>query len=172
MTLTLALALNFDLDSADEEAPADANAGEEGGNPMEQLTMVLMTIDAEIKALYSQILNELDDEARENLSTELQNLKSISTDLHQVLSKLSSLDAEEDKDAIERLVRRDVRSIRNEVKRLLDQCQEKCPGECDSCGAEKIDEVAEKLKDYKANLEDLEAEDAKETIRADLMQFL
>jgi predicted RNase H-like nuclease (RuvC/YqgF family) len=150
----------------------DAAAGGEGGNPMEQLTMVLMTVDAEIKTLYNSIIAELDDEARDALSTELQNLKSISTDLHEILSKLSGLNPEEDAEAIDRLIRREVRSIRNEVKRLLDQCQEKCPGECDSCGAEKIDEVSEKLKDYRANLEDLEEQDAKESIRTDLMSFL
>ena len=47
--------------------------------------------------------------------------------------------------------------MRNDVRRLLDICQQNCPGECDSCGAEKIDEVADKLRDYKASLEDLEA---------------
>ncbi len=65
-----------------------------------------------------------------------------------------------------------MRSVRNDVKRLLDACQQACPGECDSCGAEKIDQVADKLKDYLANLEDLEEEEAKETIRTDLMAFL
>ena len=46
------------------------------------------------------------------------------------------------------------------------------PGECESCGAEKINEVSDKLKDYKLQLEDLEEEEAKEAIRTDLMAFL
>ena len=54
----------------------------------------------------------------------------------------------------------------------MDICQQNCPGECDSCGAEKIDEVADKLRDYKASLEDLEEDEAKETIRGDLMAYL
>ena len=70
------------------------------------------------------------------------------------------------------LLYRDVRSIRNDVKRALDECKKNCPGECDSCGAEKIMEVSDKLKDYKLQLEDLEEEDAKEAIRTDLMTFL
>ena len=77
-----------------------------------------------------------------------------------------------DADAVQRLLRRDVRGIRNDVKRLLDACQQNCPGECDSCGAEKIDEVMDKLNDYKANLEDLGQDEAKESIRADLMTYL
>ncbi len=67
---------------------------------------------------------------------------------------------------------RDVRGIRNNVKRMLTSCQQRCPGECESCGAEKIDEVADKLRDYKASVEDLEEEEAKESIRGDLMLFL
>ncbi len=134
--------------------------------------MVSMMVDGEIKQLYGQILGELDEEARAKLFEELQNLKKISTDTHEVLSKLSELDPEIDADAIARVQRRDVRSIRNDVKRLLDLCKQACPGQCDSCGAEKIDEVADKLKDYLVSLEDLEEEEAKESIRSDLMGFL
>ena len=134
--------------------------------------MILMTVDAEIKALYNEILNELDDEAREKLSTELQELKSISSDLHEALSNLSELDPESDAEAIKRIMRREVRGIRNDAKRLQEACQQRCPGECDSCGAEKIDEVMDKLNDYKANLEDLGQDEAKESIRADLMTYL
>ena len=161
-----------DAGGDDGEEGQDAEAGGEGGNAIEQLTMVLMTVDGEIKALYSQILSELDDEARAKLGEELQNLKAISTDLHEALSKLSELDPELDGEAIDRLIRRDIRGIRNDVKRLLEECQAACPGECDSCGAEKIDEVSEKLKDYKDNLEDLDEIDAKDTIRANLMTYL
>ena len=90
------------------------------------------------------------------------------------LSKLSELDpeAEKDQDAIDRLIRRDVRSIRNDVNRALNECLQKCPGKCESCGAEKIKDVSEKLEEYSQQLEDLEEEEAKEAIRADLMNFL
>jgi len=85
--------------------------------------MTVMRVDGEIKSLYSQILAELEDEARGELFEQLQNLKQISTDIHIVLSKLSELDIEIDGEAIERINRRDVRSIRNDVKRLVDICK-------------------------------------------------
>eukprot|EP00095_Tigriopus_kingsejongensis_P007137 maker-scaffold687_size111633-snap-gene-0.26 protein:Tk07137 transcript:maker-scaffold687_size111633-snap-gene-0.26-mRNA-1 annotation:"pollen specific glycine-rich protein grp16" len=162
--------------AGDQEGADDAKAKEgqdEGGeDTVQQLTMLLMTVDAEIRSLYNEILGELDDTAREALSNELQDLKSISTQLHEALSQLSELDPAEDQDAIDKIIRRDVRAIRNDAKKLLDDCQQRCPGECDSCGAERIDQVAEKLADYKANLEDLAEEEAKDGIRSDLMQYL
>jgi len=85
--------------------------------------MTVMMVDGEIKSLYSQILAELEDEARAELFDQLQNLKQISTEIHEVLSKLSELNPEEDSEAIERINRRDIRSIRNDVKRLVDICK-------------------------------------------------
>ncbi|TRY76845.1 hypothetical protein TCAL_06875 [Tigriopus californicus] len=154
------------------DAQAQGAAGEGGDSPVQQLTMLLMTVDAEIRKLYNEILGELDDTARDVLSQELQDLKGISNSLHEALSLLSDLNPEEDQDDIEKILRRDVRSVRNDAKRLLEDCQQRCPGECDSCGAERIDEVADKLADYKANLEDLSEDEAKESIRGDLMQYL
>lgn len=161
---------------ADDAEVREGGEGEEGAagseDPVQQLTMLLMSVDAEIKSLYNQILGELDDDARAKLSEDLQDLKGISIDLHETLSKLASLDPEEEAEAVERVRRRDVRSVRNDVKRLLDICQQNCPGECDSCGAAKIDEVAEKLFEYRATIEGLAEEEAKESIRSDLMGFL
>lgn len=156
-------------DGADAQAQG-AEAGDD--NPVQQLTMLLMTVDAEIRTLYNEILGELDDAARDALSQELQDLKGISNGLHEALSLLSDLNPEEDQDDIEKILRREVRAVRNDAKSLLEDCQQRCPGECDSCGAERIDEVADKLADYKANLEDLSEEEAKESIRGDLMQYL
>ena len=68
--------------------------------------MILMSVDGEIKTLYNEILGELDDEAREALSQKLLEHKGFSTDLHEALSKLSELDPEADKEAIDRLIRR------------------------------------------------------------------
>lgn len=88
------------------EESGDGGSGGEGEDPVQQLNMILMTVDAEIRTLYNQILAELDDEERGKLSDELQSLKGVSTDLHEVLSKLSELDPETNKDAIDRLIRR------------------------------------------------------------------
>ena len=154
----------------DEDAQGDD--GGNAGDPVAVLNMCLMDIDAEIRSLYNQILAEINEEPRNKLAQELQNLKGISTELHEVLSKLAELDPEIDSEDIERIVRRDVRAILNDVRRLYDQCQQQCPGACDSCGAKKIDEVAEKLKEYKAQLEDLEETDAMENIRTETMTYL
>jgi len=156
--------------AADDDAEATDAAG--GMDPVTDLTMILMSVDAEIATLYNEILAEMDDEKRTELSDKLLQHKGISIDLHEVMSKMSELDPENDKEAIERLIRRDIRSIRNDVKRALDKCQQNCPGECKSCGAQKIKDVSDKLKDYALQLEDLDEEEAKETIRTDLMTFL
>lgn len=165
--------IQFPDQEGEDGADAQAQGAEAGDdNPVQQLTMLLMTVDAEIRTLYNEILGELDDAARDALSQELQDLKGISNGLHEALSLLSDLNPEEDQDDIEKILRREVRAVRNDAKSLLEDCQQRCPGECDSCGAERIDEVADKLADYKANLEDLSEEEAKESIRGDLMQYL
>ena len=96
-------------EGVEQEGDDQESSGEEEGEGeghVQQLTMILMSVDAEIKTLYNQILAELDDEARAKLSEELTDLKGVSTDLHEVLSKLSELDPETDKEAIDRLIRR------------------------------------------------------------------
>lgn len=92
-----------------------------------------------------------------------------------VISKMievSDPDSEDGKRKLQKLVDRDVSKIRNDVDRQLGQCRAKCPSDCESCGSEKIEELKLKLQEYKAIIEDLEEEDAKENIRSDLMQFL
>jgi hypothetical protein len=131
-----------------------------------------MTIDSEVKNIYNEILGVLDDDQRAKLGQQLEDLKGLSTEMHTALSKMSELDPETDKDAMERLVKRDIKAVRNNAERLLKQCQQKCPGECESCGATKIDEIAEKIKDYKATIEAQEEDEAKDNVRADLMGFL
>ncbi len=90
-------------------------------DPITGLTMVLMTIDARIGVLYNDILAELDDEKRMKASEELQNLKDISTELHQVISEIASLNPESDDTMrkIMKLIGRDVTKIRNDVDRQL-----------------------------------------------------
>ena len=86
------------------------------------------------------------------------------------------IDAEPETDdgkrKIDKLVDRDVTKIRNDVERQLNQCREKCPSDCESCGSEKIEELKLKLQEYKSIIEDLEEEDSKDSIRNDLMQYL
>ncbi len=76
---------------------------------------------------------------------------------------MASLDpeSEDGKRKIKKLIDRDVTKIRNEVDRQLMQCREACPADCESCGAEKINELNNKLLEYKSILEDLDEEEAK-----------
>ena len=143
-------------------------------DPVAGLTMVLMMIDARIGELYTEILSELDEEKRTVASEELQYLKDISAQLNEVISKMVDADpeSEDGQRKISKLVDRDVTKIKNDVQRQLDQCREKCPSECDSCGSEKIEELKLKLQEYKSIIEDLEEEDAKENVRGDLMTYL
>lgn len=153
---------------AEEEEGAEDSGNEEEMSPVEGLTMVLMDIDARIGSLYNEILSELDEEKRSVASEELQNLKEISSQLNEVISKMVDSDPEK----MVKLVDRDVTKIRNDVERQLNQCREKCPADCDSCGSEKIEELKLKLAEYKSIIEDLEEEDAKDSVRNDLMQYL
>ena len=57
------------------EGGEDEGGEGEGGDEVQMLTMVLMTIDGEIKTLYNDILGELESEARMKLAEELQDLK-------------------------------------------------------------------------------------------------
>jgi hypothetical protein len=68
------------------------------------LTMTLMSIDAEIRKLYNDILGELDAEVRMKTVEELTKIKAVSTDLHEALSKLH--EAGDDEDAVDRIMRR------------------------------------------------------------------
>jgi hypothetical protein len=73
---------------------------------------------------------------------------------------------------LERVVERDVPRIKSDVDRQLQQCRKACPSDCDSCGAKKIEELQQKLTEYKANVDELEEDESKESIRGDLMQYL
>jgi len=164
-------------EAAEDAAPAETEGEGEGGDEMDPvagLTMVLMMIDARIGELYTEILSELDEEKRTVASEELQYLKDISAQLNEVISKMVDADpeSEDGQRKISKLVDRDVTKIKNDVQRQLDQCREKCPSECDSCGSEKIEELKLKLQEYKSIIEDLEEEDAKENVRGDLMTYL
>jgi len=153
-------------DGADEEEPA------EGGemSPIEGLTMTLMIIDQEISRLYNEILSAIDEEKRKTSSDELTNLKEISTQMNDVINRILQEDGNEEK--IEKIVKREVASLRNNVERQLNDCKKRCPNECESCGSEKIKEIKDKLEQFKLIIEDQEEGEAKETVRNELMGML
>jgi len=148
----------------------DEKSAEDGGDdPVAMLTMVLMTVDGRIGTLYNEILGQLDEAKRNKANAELLQLKDISRSVNEVLIKL----IDEDNDAkVKRILTRDAVRVRNEVDRQLQQVRKTCIHACDACGAEKIDEVLDKLQDYNISLITREEEDAKETIRGDLISYL
>ncbi|CAB4056345.1 unnamed protein product [Lepeophtheirus salmonis] len=162
-------------DAKDNEVDKEQSPEEDKEKTKEELitdlTMTLMKIDSEIRNLYSTILTEVEEEKRQDLSKELYDLKKVSTDLHAVISKAA--DIEDDPEAIKKLIKRDVRSVRNDAEVFLKKCTEKCPTACDSCGSEKITELKDKLEEFKNNLEETEDEiEARESVRTELMNYL
>jgi len=163
------------IECAESEEGKDADGGDcEPANTA--LIMILMDVDAQIKDIYTNILEQTDEEERTKQFEELTKLKDVSTALHGVLSKLTGLDPEdeEDKAKINRIIKREVKSVRSDANRALEQCIRACPGgkTCSSCGTEMIDKIMEKLNDYEITLEDLDEEAAKDEIRSNVMTFL
>jgi len=157
------------LDAVIATATDEKAAGGEEDEPVAMLTMVLMTVDGRIGSLYNEILGQLDEAKRGKANNELLQLKDISRSVNEVLIKLIDEDSEA---KVKRILTRDVVRVRNEVDRQLQQVRKTCIHACDACGAEKIDEVLDKLQDYNISLITREEEDAKETIRSDLISYL
>jgi hypothetical protein len=131
-----------------------------------------MTIDARVGALYNEILAELEEGPRMKKAEELKQLKAIAGNLNTILSDMVA--AGDNKSKINRLVSRDCVKVRNEVKRLLEECAKTCGTDaCDACGAKAIDEVRDRLSNYNISIISIEDEDdAKESIRSDLITYL
>ena len=90
--------------------------------------------------------------------------------MNDVINKI--LEQGENTEKIEKIVKRDVASLRNNVERQLNECQKRCPSECKSCGSDKIKEIKDKLESFKLTIQDLEEDEAKETVRNELMAML
>jgi len=153
----------------------EGGEGEEGGKEVTMLTMLLMTIDNRIGVLYNSILAEVEEGPRAKASEELKQLKGISGNIDVILSQM--VDDPENTNKIKRLVSRDCVKIRNEVIRFLDECanSDSCKRGtigCESCGAKRIDEIFDKLDGYNISIVTLDEEDARESIRSDLITYL
>ena len=90
--------------------------------------------------------------------------------MNDVINRILQEDGNEEK--IEKIVKREVASLRNNVERQLNDCKKRCPNECESCGSEKIKEIKDKLEQFKLIIEDQEEDEAKETVRNELMGML
>merc|ERR1712018_678084 len=100
-----------------------------------------------------EILQEDDEETRKELEEGLYDLKEVSNCLNDVMLEVSGTmkgDGTTDVNKLNRILERQLNGCTTLVKRQLKQCKENCPtgSSCDSCGADLIDEIVTKLKDW------------------------
>merc|ERR1712136_702232 len=134
----------------------EAGGGEEAldaAKVLEHLNMQLMSVDSAVEVKYMDILQEDDEEKRKELEDGLFDLKEVSNCLNDVMLEVSATmkDGETDSNKLKRVIERNLNQCTSMVKRQLKQCKENCPtgaGPCDSCGADLIDEIVNKLKDW------------------------
>lgn len=140
------------------------------------LNMELMNVDNLVKMKYTSILAATDDEKRMTEKEELDGLKVVSNCLNDVMIDVSSEVAKEEPalDKVHRTLDKKLESCRSTAKRELSACEGKpqCSPRCDSCGADQIDEILDKLQTWSALLEGDGDESRKEDIRDEALSFL
>jgi hypothetical protein len=142
-------------ETIDPEKVKEAGGGEavETGKVLEHLNMQLMSVDSAVEMKYMDILQEDDEEKRKTAEEGLFDLKEVSNCLNDVMLEVSGTmkpDQTTDVNKLNRILERQLNQCTTLVKRQLKQCKENCPtgGDCDSCGADLIDEIITKLKDW------------------------
>lgn len=147
--------------------------------PPAMYTMELLVangkIDKETESLYPQMFTALfnDDNATvAKIDSKLKSLKDIREQLEEVVTKLSKT---QDENKLRKLTSRSLGPVSSEINRLLKECKAGC-GEvgCNSCGAEVLTDMIEKLKYYKDvyNRTEEEPADLNEEVRRDLMKYI
>merc|ERR1712066_1203242 len=168
-------------ETIDPEKVKEVGGGEalETGKVLEHLNMQLMSVDSAVEVKYMDILQEDDEEKRKELEDGLFDLKEVSNCLNDVMLEVSATmkDGETDSNKLKRVIERNLNQCTSMVKRQLKQCKENCPtgaGPCDSCGADLIDEIVNKLKDWELIMsEGDEADEGKrDDVRDEALTFL
>lgn len=169
-------------ETLDTDKVKEAGGGEEaldGAKVLEHLNMQLMSVDSAVEVKYMDILQEDDEEKRKELEDGLFDLKEVSNCLNDVMLEVSATmkDGETDSNKLKRVIERNLNQCTSMVKRQLKQCKENCPtgaGPCDSCGADLIDEIVNKLKDWELIMsEGDEADEGKrDDVRDEALTFL
>merc|ERR1712088_736936 len=163
----------------DEEQTEDAaeDGGEECVEPP-MFAMELITangdLDDDIANLYTQIIESTNETVR---TESLDMLTMLKEQREKIDVHISNLLEEEEDDKIKKYVRSTMRGDIINIKIKFEDCLEKnCKGTsvpCESCGADKLDEMRAKMADYTANLNSQrEDEDKKEFIREDLINYI
>merc|ERR1712110_46099 len=131
-------------------------------------------LDKSIAKLYNDIIKSTDDTEREEHVSMLTMLKEVR---EQIDEHITNLLEEEDDAKIKKYVTSTMRGFINGISTKYQDCFEKnqCAGgpQCDSCGAEKVDEMRDKMREYKSYLDSQrEEDDKKESIRDDLINYI
>jgi len=172
----------------EEEEGSNTDGGEEGGEggsggegecmPPTMYFMDLMDcnrkIDDETERLFPSLFATLDDEQRTKIETDLKNLKAIREEIEDVITKLSKT---KDEDKLKKTVARSLSGTSSTLKNLLKECKAGCgPEGCDSCGAEVLYEMLEKMEYYMQIYNDTESGrepvDQNDEVRRDLMKYI
>merc|ERR1711963_1157502 len=172
---------------ADEEQTEDAGEGapdggeEDGGAECVEPPMFAMefiqangVLDEDIALLYTQII----ETTNETIRTEsLDMLTMLKEQREKIDVHISNLLEEENPEKIKKYVTSSMRSDIININIKYEDCLEKnckgTPSPCDSCGATKVDEMRDKMREYTANLDSQrEEEDKKEFIREDLINYI
>merc|ERR1712241_277664 len=142
-------------ETLDTDKVKEAGGGEEAldtAKVLEHLNMQLMSVDSAVEVKYMDILQEDDEEKRKELEDGLNDLKEVSNCLNDVMLEVSGTmksDKSTDVNKLNRVLDRQLNQCTSNVKRQLKQCKENCPNpSCDSCGADLIEEIIAKPKDW------------------------
>jgi len=172
-----------EADAADAAAEDAAAAGEGSTAGSEECmapamyAMELITItegiDDEIKILYNGIIAAVEDETRETLFTNLQEYKDLRTSLDDLIPELMD---EKDDDKRKKIVQRNLQRLVSKLKTSLSNCKlVNCPDDapCESCAADVLNEVVQKLENYVFILKgEQDDESKKEEVRTDLIKVI
>jgi len=133
-------------------------------------------LDKSIAQLYNDIIKSTNDTEREELVGMLVMLKEVREQIDDHITSLLEFEEDED-EKIKKYVTSTMRGFINGISTKYKDCFEKnqCAGgpECDSCGADKVDEMRDKMREYKSYLDSQREEDEKkESIRDDLINYI
>jgi len=167
-------------EGAEDAAAEDGAAEEEGGEcmepPMFSMDLILANeeLDKAIAELYNQIIQSTNETERGEHLGMLTMLKDVR---EQIDDHIGNLLEEDEPEKIKKYVTSTMRGFIIDIGIKYKDCFEtnQCAGgpECDSCGATKVDEMRDKMRQYKSNLDSQrEEEDKKVFIREDLINFI
>jgi hypothetical protein len=143
-------------------------------------------VDEEIKKLYQQIVGSVEDSERQKGFVSLNGFKGIRNQIDDVIKSLldettDDCDDDECQKKLKKIVQRNLRPVSSETKQLLEDCTyaNGCipVTDCEGCAVEVLQDTISRLDGYSTYFQAAEgnpeaAEQAKESIREDMMSFI